>query len=427
MRYLESEKLNKHAPALKGRVRAMVPFGQIPVIDRERARGRVYLDSAATTQKPVSVIEAVRDFYYYSNANVHRGLHRLSEEATGIFESARTALGRFINAARPEEEIIFCRGATEAINLAAWSWGNGHVQPGDEIVLTTMEHHSNLVPWQLLAARTGARLVEIKPTAEGRIATDDLARAFGPRTRLLGMTHVSNVLGTVNDLRAAAGLARKHGALFLVDGAQAMGHLPVDVQEIGCDLYAGSGHKMFGPSGTGFLYGRRKILETFEPFLGGGDMIEEVQFDRATYAALPARLEGGTPNMAGVAGLGAAVSYLEGLGMAQVREHDRTLGASALEALERLPWLEIYGPRDAASRSGLVSFNIKGVHAHDAGSILDSAGVAVRAGHLCAQPLLRHLGKGSCLRASFAFYNTGEDLDRLVMGLKRAAAYFGAA
>jgi cysteine desulfurase/selenocysteine lyase len=288
-----------------------------------------------------------------------------------------------------------------------------------------MEHHSNLVPWHLLSQRKGAKLVEVKPGADGTLSEDALDEAIGPRTKLVAVTHVSNLLGTVNNLKFVAGAAHDAGALFLVDGAQALGHLPVNVQEIGCDLYAGSGHKMLGPTGTGFLYGRYEILDSFETFFGGGDMIEEVFFDRSTYREIPARLEAGTPNIAGVIGLGAAVEFLTSLGMKAVRSHDRALMEYALDRLQDLPWIEVYGPCRAAMRSGLVSFNIEGIHAHDAGTLLDDMGIAVRTGHMCAQPLARHLGISGCVRASFALYNDARDVDLLAAGLERVARYFG--
>jgi len=403
----------------------LVPATVFPLIDRERKRGRSYLDSAATTQKPEAVIEAEARFYRETNANVHRGIHRLSVEATECFESVRASAARFIGAATPEE-IIFTRGATEAINLAARGWGEAHLGPGDEILLTTLEHHSNLVPWQLAAARTGARVVELKPGPHGTIDADELDRAIGPRTRLVGMTHVSNLLGVVNDIRAAAEAAHRAGALLLVDGAQATGHMPVDVGELGCDLYAVSGHKMFGPTGTGFLWGRRELLETFQPLLAGGDMIKEVFFERSTWAELPARLEAGTPNIGGVTGLGAALEFLRGVGLARVRRHDRHLAGETFERLSAIPGVAVYGPADSRQRSGLVSFNIEGLHAHDVGCVLDAEGVAVRTGHMCSQPALRHLGIESCVRASFSLYNGREDLDRLVAGLEKTIDFFKA-
>lgn len=415
----------RHAESISGNVKPLVALKQFPLVKRERSSKRAYLDSAASTQKPHAVIEAMRNFYRESYSNVRRGVHQLSGRATEAFESARCAIGRFIGAANPEEEIILCRGATEAINLAARSWGENNLSAGDEVVLTTMEHHSNLVPWQMLSTRTGARLVELKPTSEGLISEDAVKAAIGPRTKLLGIIHVSNVLGTVNNVKRATEIAHEQGALVIVDGAQALGHMPVNVQTIGCDMYAGSGHKMFGPTGTGFLYGRKQLLDSFEPFLGGGDMIEEVRFDRFTYAGLPAKLEAGTPNIAGVVGLGEAVSFLEAVDMERVRRHDGTIIEEAMERLAELPWLDIYGPRNVNDRSGLVSFNIKGLHAHDAGTLLDAAGVAVRTGHLCAQPMLRHLGLNSCIRASFALYNDSLDVDRLIEALKRTADYFG--
>ncbi len=405
--------------------RALVPAVAFPLVQREADRGRCYLDNAATTQKPEEVIEAQARFYRETNANIHRGIHRLSMEATDLFEEVRAAAARFIGAARPEE-IIFCRGATEALNLAAHGWGLSHLQPGDEVVLTTLEHHSNLVPWQLVAARTGAKLVELKPDREGLISEKALSRVIGPQTRLVGMTHVSNLLGSVSDIRTAAEAAHRVGALLLVDGAQAVGHLPVDVSDLGCDLYAVSGHKMFGPTGTGFLWGRYDLLDRFEPFLGGGDMIDEVQFQQSTWAELPARLEAGTPNIGGVAGLGAAISFLEGVGMARIRQHDMELAGEARERLAAIPDVEVYGPSDPVLRSGLVSFNVEGIHAHDVGCVLDSEGVAVRTGHMCSQPTLQHLGIGSCVRASFALYNGREDLDRLVAGLAKTVDFFKA-
>lgn len=404
---------------------ALVPALFFPLIFKEAERGRCYLDSAATTQKPDEVIEAEAGFYRERNANVHRGIHQLSMEATECFEQARTSAARFIGAARAEE-IIFCRGATEALNLAAHGWGMNQLKPGDEVVLTTLEHHSNLVPWQMVAARTGARLVELKPDGEGVISREALDRVIGPKTRLVGMTHVSNLLGTVNDIRMAADAAHGAGALLLVDGAQAAGHLPLDMAELGCDLYAVSGHKMFGPTGTGFLWGRYDLLDRFEPFLGGGDMIEEVQFSSSTWADLPARLEAGTPNIGGAVGLGEAISFLERVGMEQVRQHDMELAGEARDRLASIPGVTVYGPVDPQQRSGLVSFNVDGIHAHDVGCVLDTEGVAVRTGHMCSQPALRHLGIQSCVRASFALYNGRQDLDQLVAGLEKTVAFFEA-
>jgi cysteine desulfurase/selenocysteine lyase len=413
------------APGSVSEGRALVPSVIFPLVESEAGRGRCYLDNAATTQKPDEVIEAEARFYRETNANIHRGIHRLSMEATDLFEGVRSAAARFIGAARPEE-IIFCRGATEALNLAAHGWGLSHLRPGDEVVLTTLEHHSNLVPWQLAVARTGARLVELKPDARGVISEEDLARVIGPKTRLVGMTHVSNLLGSVNDIQQAADMAHRVGAILLVDGAQAVGHMPVDVSELGCDLYAVSGHKMFSPTGTGFLWGRYEVLERFEPFLGGGDMIEEVNFQQSTWAELPARLEAGTPNLGGVAGLGAAITFLERVGMNRVRRHDQELVGEARERLAAIPGVTLYGPSESWRRSGLVSFNVEGIHAHDVGCVLDTEGVAVRTGHMCSQPALAHLGIGSCVRASFALYNSRTDLDRLVASLEKTVDFFSA-
>jgi len=433
MRYHENDLPRGFGPRAPARAKnraahrldPLAPTGTFPVIDSQRAASRAYLDSASTSQKPAAVIEAVADFYRRYNANIHRGLHQLSEEATEAYESTRRALGDFIGAERSAEEIIFCRGATEAINLVAHSWGNKFLCPGDEIVVTTMEHHSNLVPWQLLCGRTGARLVELKPDERGLFTAEGMEAAIGARTKLVAMTHISNLLGTINDAALAARITHDAGGLLLVDGAQALGHIPVDVGAIGCDLYVGSGHKMFAPTGTGFLYGRAELLDSFDPFMAGGEMIDEVFVDRSTFAPLPAKLEAGTPNIAGVVGVGAALDFLNAIGMDRVRAHDRALVDGAIDRLASLPSIEVYGPLESASRSGLLSFNVKGIHAHDVGSLLNAEGVAVRAGHLCAQPMLRHLGKTSCVRASFALYNDGTDMERLIGALRRTADLFG--
>ena len=396
-----------------------------PIITAERERGRAYLDSAATTQKPKSVITAMERFLSLEYANTHRGSYPLSDLSTRRFEESRHAVGRFINASDPEREIIFTGGTTESINLVARSWADENIEADDEIVLTTMEHHSNLIPWQLLCHRTGARLVEVRPDAQGMIPLDRLRKALSPRTRLVGMVHISNLLGTLNPVAEAARIAHEAGALFLVDGAQALGHVPVDVRAIDCDLYAGSGHKMFGPSGSGFLYGKAELLDAFPPFMGGGHMIQDVGFHESTYADIPARLEAGTVHIEATVGLCAAIEFLEAIGMEAIREHDRAITDFALAEFARRPFLEVYGPSDAEHRGGLVAFNLKDIHAHDVDTLLGAGGVDVRSGHLCAQPILCHLGKRSCVRASFAVYNNLDDIRLLMHALDEAARCFG--
>ncbi len=410
------------AGASRGPASLSLP-GDFPLIEAERAAGRIYLDSAATSQKPARVIEAVAAFDRAGYATVHRSMHALGWGASEAFEGARRALAGFVGARRPEE-IVFTRGATDSLNLFAWSWGLARLQPGDEIVLSSMEHHSNLVPWQLVARRCGARLREWIPRSDGTLDLADLDELLGPRTRLVGLTHVSNVLGTVNDIAAVAERVHAQGALLVVDGAQALGHLPVDVARLGADVYAGSGHKMFGPSGTGFLWGRYELLEELPPHWGGGDMIESVRFEESRYAPPPARFEAGTPNISGVVGWGEAVAHLRGLGMDRVRRHDLELQRYALRRLAEVPGLDVYGPQDPELRSGLVSFNLRGLHSHDLAQALDAFGLALRAGHLCAQPLLARLGVASCVRASFAHYNEASDVDRLVAALLETRAFF---
>lgn len=393
-----------------------------PIFDQTvNGRPLVYLDSAATAQKPRAVIEAVRGFYEEYNANVHRAIHVLGEKATGRYEEARHKVARFINA--PETEtVIFAKNATEAINLVAYSWARRHLKEGDELVVSPIEHHSNLVPWQLAAKATGARLRFFEVTEDGRIRTDNLDDVITERTKLVAVTHASNVLGTIVPVKEIAYAARRKGAVVLVDGAQSTPHMPVDVQALGCDFFAFSGHKMLGPTGVGVLWGRRELLENMEPFLGGGDMISSVSLTESRWADLPYKFEAGTPNIAAVIGLGAAVDYLTGLGMENVHAHEQQLVQYAMAELRKVPGLTIYGPEH---RGGLVTFNLEDIHPHDLATILNEEGIAIRAGHHCAEPVMRWLGVPATARASFYVYNTEEDVNRLVAGLHTAREFFG--
>jgi cysteine desulfurase/selenocysteine lyase len=399
--------------------------GDFPILARTvGGRPLVYLDSAATAQKPRAVLDAVRAFYERSNANVHRSIHTLGEEATELYEGARDRVRGFIGA-RHRAEIIFTRGTTEAINLVAHAWARRALEEGDEIVLTEMEHHSNLVPWLLLARERGLRLRYVPVTDDGRLDLAAFERLLGRRTRLVALTQVSNVLGTVNPVAQIVEQAQAAGARVLIDGAQAVPHLPVDVAALGVDFYAFSGHKLGAPTGIGVLYGRREILEPMEPAFGGSEIIKEVWLDRVTWNDLPWRFEPGTPPIAGAVGLGAAVAYLEGLGWDQIRAHDAALMEEALTRLGEVEDLQLYGPREPEARVGVVSFNLPGVHPHDLAAALDAEGVAVRAGHHCAQPLARRLGVVGTARASFGVYTTREDVGALVEALRRAHETLG--
>ncbi len=377
----------------------------------------VYLDNAATSQKPRAVIETVARYYREDNANVHRGIHELSRRATVAYEESRAKVAGFINASDPSE-IVFTRGTTEAINLVAGSWGPELVSEGDEILLSVLEHHSNIVPWQLLAARTGARLRYIELDDEGRMVLDDLPRLVTPRTRIVAVSHVSNALGTINPIGRIARAAREHGALVVIDGAQGAVHLPVDVQTLGVDVYALSGHKMCGPTGIGALWARRELLESMPPYHGGGEMIRVVEREASTWAEVPHKFEAGTPNIAGAIGLGAAVDYLARIGPEALVAHERDVVGYALDRLAELEGIRIYGPRSVEERSGIVSFTLGDAHPHDIATILDSEGVAVRAGHHCAQLVMKCFGISATARASFYLYNTREDADRLVSALQ---------
>jgi cysteine desulfurase / selenocysteine lyase len=394
-----------------------------PILDR-RIDGKrlVYLDNAATSQKPRRVIETLTEYYEEHNANIHRGVHRLAAEATAAYEEARQKVASFLGA--PDVRgLIFTRGTTEAINLVARAWGK-NLREGDEVVLTEAEHHSNLVPWQLAARATGAKLRFVPILEDGTLDLEAAERLIGPRTRLVGCIHASNVLATINPVERLAELAHEAGALMLVDGAQSAPHLPVDVEALGCDFYACSGHKMLGPTGVGVLWGKPEVLEKMEPFLGGGEMIREVYLDHSTWNDLPYKFEAGTMNIAQAVGLGAAVDYLGELGMENVREHERRLGEYAYRRLSEIEGITLYGPEE--NRTGLVSFSLPDVHPHDLSQLLDDEGVAIRSGHHCAQPLMRRLGVAATARASFYLYNTEEEVDALVEALQRAREFFGA-
>jgi cysteine desulfurase/selenocysteine lyase len=397
---------------------------EFPILQQEVNGHRLaFLDSAASSQKPRQVIECLEEFYRRYNANVHRGVYKLSEEATFAFERARGKVARFIGAAS-QREIIFTRNTTEAINLVAQSWGGANLRPGDRILLTMMEHHSNIVPWQMLAQRTGATLNYLNLDGEGRLALEELDTKLDERTRIVALTHQSNVLGTINPVRMIADRAHAVGALLLLDAAQSVPHMPVDVKSLGCDFLAFSGHKMCGPTGIGVLWGRRALLEAMPPFLGGGSMIKVVELEQSSYADLPARFEAGTPAIAEAVALGEAIDFLSAIGMEAVYRHEVELLDYALERLPHIPGLRLYGPTKRDARGGSLSFSLEGVHPHDIATILDGVGVAVRAGHHCTQPLHRYLDVPATTRASLYIYNLPEEIDRLVAGLERARKLF---
>jgi len=415
-----------------------MPFGRdikadFPVLSRKVASGKdlVYLDSAATSQKPLAVIKAVDAFYSLHNANVHRGVHTLAEEATRAYEEAREKIARFLGVPGPQPEscIVFTKNASEAVNLVAYSWGLTNLREGDRIVVTLMEHHSNIVPWFLVAERTGARVEFVSITPDGYLDLDDFEKKLSLPTKVFACTHASNVLGTVNPVEKLVPRAKEAGALTLIDGAQAAPHMPVDISAIGCDFYVATGHKMLGPTGIGILCGRRDLLEEMPPFLGGGEMISDVTTEGARWAPVPHKFEAGTPPIAQVIGLGAAVDYLTNLGMERVRQHEIGLVGAALEALSEAygSGITLYGPSDPASRGAAVSFSFYDIHPHDIATILDQEGVAVRAGHHCAKPLMYHLGVQATTRASFYIYNDESDIDALVKALGVAKGLFGVA
>jgi len=391
-----------------------------PILQRQVNGHRlVYLDNASSTQKPRQVIDSLVDFYTRINANVHRGVHTLSVEATDAYEQARERIGRFIGAHDPDE-IVFVRNTTEGLNLVAACWGRANLREGDEVLATTLEHHSNLVPWQRVAQEAGARIRLVRLTPDGLLDMDHFRELLSPRTRVVAVAHASNVLGTLTPIQELAELVHGVGALLVVDGAQSVPHVATDIATLGADFLAFSGHKMLAPLGSGVLWGRRELLEAMPPFLGGGGMIREVFEDHATWAPLPEKFDAGTPSVADTVALATAVDYLDDVDMDNIRAHEVELTAYALERLAGVPDVTVYGPRDPRARTGVVAFNLDGVHPHDAGTILDEAGVAVRAGHHCCQPLHRALDVAATLRASFYLYNTAEDVDALVDALATA-------
>jgi cysteine desulfurase/selenocysteine lyase len=397
---------------------------EFPILQQEtNGKPLAFLDSAASSQKPRRVIDCLEDYYRRYNANVHRGVYRLSEEATFAFERARGKVARFIGATSPRE-VVFTRNTTEAINLVAQAWGGANLRAGDRILLSVMEHHSNIVPWQLIAQRTGARLDYLGVDGEGRLALEELDTKLTERTKIVALTQQSNVLGTINPIGEIARRAHAVGALLLVDGAQSVPHMPVDVAALGCDFMAFSGHKMCAPTGIGALWGRRELLEAMPPFMGGGSMIKVVELEQSTYADVPARFEAGTPAIGEAIALGEAADFLSGVGMEAIHQHEVELLGYALERLAAVEGLTLVGPRDAAERGTAVAFTLDGVHPHDVAAILDGENVAVRAGHHCTQPLHRHFDLPATVRASFYLYNTPEDVDRLAAGLDKARRLF---
>ena len=393
-----------------------------PILHRlVRGRPLVYLDSAATTQKPRAVLDALARYYAHGNANIHRGVYVLSEEATAAYDAARAKVQRFLNAAA-SREIIFTRNATEGINLVAQSFGRRNVGPGDEIVITHMEHHSNIVPWQLLCEQVGARLRVAPIDDTGTLQLDELERLIGPRTRLVSVVHLSNSLGTINPVRDIVEMAHRCDVPVLIDGSQAVYHMPVDVQALGCDFYVFTGHKLYGPTGIGVLYGREALLEQMPPYQGGGDMIRSVTFEKTTYADLPHKFEAGTPHIAGAVGLGAAVDYVQRIGFEAVAPHEADLLAYGTAALSEVKGLRLIGT--AANKASIVAFVMKGAHPHDVGTIVDTEGVAIRTGHHCTQPIMDRFGVPATARASVAMYNTRGEIDVLVHALERVREMF---
>jgi cysteine desulfurase / selenocysteine lyase len=397
---------------------------EFPILAREiEGHPLAYLDSAATSQKPESVIEAISSYYRSSNANVHRSMHQLAAEAEELYERGRSRVAALVGA--EPGEVVFVRNATEAINLVRFTWAREHLGPEDVVLITAMEHHSNVVPWQLACDESGARLEYLEIDAEGRLDLSDLDERLARGVKLLAVTHVSNVVGTINPVAEISERAHAAGATVLIDGAQAVPQFPVDVRATGADFYAFTGHKMYGPTGIGALWARRDLLEEMPPFLGGGSMIKAVADDHSTWAAPPAKFEAGTPAIAEAAGLAAAVDFMTGLGMEALRAHEQELTAYALDRLSAMPGVTVHGPMDAAERGALVSFTVDGIHPHDLAEICNRSGVAIRAGHHCAQPLMRRLGVPATARASFGVYNTPAEIDRLADALEGAQRVFG--
>ncbi|GBD38889.1 putative cysteine desulfurase [bacterium HR37] len=395
-----------------------------PIFERKiRGKPLIYLDNAATTQKPRSVIESEKRFYEEINANIHRAVYTLSYEATVLYEEAHKKVADFIGA-KSWREIVFTRNATESINLVAYGWGLRRLKEGDEVLLTIMEHHSNIVPWQMLRDLKGITLRFLDVDSEGRLDLDKLPNLLSEKTKLVSIIHASNVLGVINPVKYIINEAKKVGALVLVDAAQSIPHIPIDVGDLGCDFLVASGHKMLGPTGIGFLYGRSELLDSMDPFLYGGDMIETVTLDKATWNELPWKFEAGTPNIAGGIGLGVAIDYLNKIGLRNIAYMEKELLDHAFARFSDLPWIEVYGPK-GDERIGVISFNIKGIHPHDIAGVLDEEGIAVRSGHHCAQPLMRRLGMDNAVRVSFYLYNTKEEVDRLVDVLREVKRVFG--
>ena len=410
-------------PSARPAIDAAAVRGDFPIL-RSRVHGKplVYLDNAATTQKPQAVLDRVLRYYTEENANVHRGVHTLSEQATASYEGARRIVCRFLNAADPRE-IIFVRGTTEAINLIAQTYGRTRLRRGDECLVTVMEHHSNIVPWQMLCEQVGARLRVVPMNDRGELDLDMYESLLSDRTRIVSVVHVSNALGTVNPIRRIVQRAHARGIPVLIDGAQAVAHMKVDVRALGCDFYAFSGHKVFGPTGIGALYGKAELLEPLPPYQGGGDMISSVTFERTLYNVLPYRFEAGTPDITGAIGLGAAIEYIEKLGLDRIAAHEHALLEYGTKVLKAVPRLRLTG--EAGDKAGILSFVLEGIHPHDVGTILDREGIAIRTGHHCCQPLMERLGVPATARASLAVYNTKEDVDLLAEGLARVGEVFG--
>lgn len=396
-----------------------------PILDQEiNEKPLAYLDNAATSQKPKQVIEALTHYYEFDNANVHRGVHTLAARATDAYESARVKVAKFIHA-REVAEIIFTRGTTSAINLVVDSYAEANIEAGDEIVISYLEHHSNLIPWQQLAKRKGAVLKYIELEEDGTISVKQAKKKISEKTKIVALAHVSNVLGTITPIKEIAAIAHKFGAVILVDGAQAVPHMEVNVVDLDADFYAFSGHKMMAPTGIGALYGKRELLDTMEPTEFGGEMIDFVELYDSTWKELPWKFEAGTPIIGGAIALGAAIDYLAEVGLANIHAHEQELVGYAIEEMSKIDGITIYGPKDASKRCGLVTFNLEGAHPHDIATILDEDGIAIRAGHHCAQPLMKWLDVSSTARASFYIYNTKEEIDALIDGLKLTKEYFG--
>ncbi|MGK7904717.1 MAG: SufS family cysteine desulfurase [Hormoscilla sp.] len=407
---------------------AALTRADFPILQQEvNGKPLVYLDNAATSQKPIAVLNTLRDYYSEYNSNVHRGIHTLSGKATDAYEGTRDKIASFINAA-VREEIVYTRNASEAINLVAYSWGLNNLQQGDEIILSVMEHHSNLIPWQMVAQKTGAVLKFVELTANEEFDLDHFKSLVSDKTKLVAVVHVSNTIGCINPVHEICAIAHQHGAKVLIDACQSVPHMVIDVQAMDCDWLVASGHKMCGPTGIGFLYGKRELLRSMPPFLGGGEMIKDVFLEHATYADIPNKFEAGTPAIGEAIGLGAAVDYLTNIGMEKIHAYEAELTAYICEQLGKIPEVQVYGPQPKANgegRAALASFTAGEVHPHDLSTMLDEAGVAIRAGHHCTQPLHRALGVQSTARASLYFYNTREEIDLFIAALQEAVEFFG--